>query len=369
MNQKLFINRDCIVKYFPYFLFCYHLVFSRFAFLFAQEIGGDSLNYWFEGKNLENLSWLELVHPGTIVINMLTFPLVKYLHLPFWSGFLLFSLVSFIGIYKLWKLIVTCTQHNKVAFAIGIMLMLLPNIHVWTSFIGKESILFVALIIMIEKIMAKNLKSLSFILAFSLIAIIRPHVAVILFVSLLIALFWKGDLTRKMKWYLLGISTLASIPLYFVLKKIARIKDNPWERILHIYDYHIRDMKATNSYVSLDEYYLPYKIFTFYYRPLPFEKTGLLYQIWSLENFILLLLSLITLLVVIKYRKIIKWNFFQIFAIFVLLLLSVMYVYAYANYGLIARTKIMAMPFLYIFILQIWIQLKANFHARTYFKM
>ena len=33
--------------------------------------------------------------------------------------------------------------------------------------------------------------------------------------------------------------------------------------------------------------------------------------------------------------------------------LGLMYVYAYANYGIIMRTRIMATPFLYMFILQV----------------
>lgn len=353
LNQNLDINRNFIVQYFPYFLFCYHLVFPVFAFLFVQEIGGDALNYWFVGKNLENASWLNYVIPGTNVINMITFPLVKYFHLPLWCGFLLFSLFSYIGFYKLWNLIVTFTQNSKIAFFIGIVLMLLPNLHLWTSFIGKESIIFVALMFIIEKIIKKKMRSSALISSFVFIALIRPHVTIVLFLAFLLAYFWKGDLSKKSKWLLLGVATIASIPLYFILKKIAKIKDNAWDRILHIYDYHIIALRKTNSYVPLDEYPLPYKLFTFYFRPLPFEKTGLLYQIWCVENIILLLITLGLLSFVVVNIKKLKWDFFFIFATFTIVLLGIMYVYAYANYGLIARTKIMAMPFFYILVVKI----------------
>lgn len=340
-------------KYFPYFLFVYHTLFAFIAWQVVLLESADANQYWFVGQDLSQKSWISFFQPGTDIIKILTFPLVKYLHLPFWSGFLIFTMVSYLGFYKLWQIILVLTRNHQSSFLVGVLLLLLPNLHLWTSFIGKESILFLALVFMAEKMLSQNFKSPTFLLSFLLIALIRPHVAVVLLGAFLIAFIWTGNLTRKNLIKFGLITTIGFTGLYWLIKKIAFVTTNPFERILHVYQYHIKGLKKTAAYVPLDDYSLPYKIFTFYFRPLPFEKTGWLYQIWSLENLILLLLSGSALYVVLKNLKKMKWEVSEIFTIFAILLLAIMYVFAYANYGLIARTKIMAMPFLYILLVKI----------------
>lgn len=238
----------------------------------------------------------------------------------------------------------------------GIFLLFLPNLHLWTSLIGKESLLFVALVIMAEQLFQKKIKSPILILSFLLVAVIRPHVATILFISFMMAYFWKGNLTWKNKIAFGGLSAVALAGLYLIVKKIAYISNNPWERLAHVYDYHIKVLKTTSAYVPLDEYSLPYKIFTFYFRPLPFEKEGILYLLQGTENMMVLGLTAYLFFVMITKFWSIKWDFYYIFTIFVVILMAIMYVYAYANFGLIARTKIMIMPFIYVFIVKILTQ-------------
>lgn len=357
-------------KYFPVFLFFYHLLFAYVAWEYVTKNNGDAFRYWFVGQDLSLQSWFSFFQPGTDLIKLITFPLVKYLQLPFWVGFVIFTMFSYLGFYKLWQIVVSLTTDHQTSFFAGVGLLLLPNLHLWTSFIGKESILFVPLVLMADKIRTQDFRSPTFALSFLLVALIRPHVGVVLLLAFLIAFIGKGNLTRKNLIKLSLITVIILAGLYWMIRKIAFIKTNPWERILHVYQYHIKGLKKTSAYVPLDEYCLPYKMFTFYFRPLPFEKTGWLYQVWSFENFVLLLLSLAVLYGVLTNLKKIKWDFSEIFTIFAVLLMGVMYVYAYANYGLIARTKIMAMPFIYIFTVKMLaqtstIQFKTNTQRET----
>ncbi len=94
------------MKIVPYLLFLYHLAFAFFAWQYVARNGGDAMNYWFVGKDLSGISWFDFLKPGTDIINFITFPLVKYLHLPFWSGFVIFSLIGFTGIliFRSWAL-------------------------------------------------------------------------------------------------------------------------------------------------------------------------------------------------------------------------------------------------------------------------
>lgn len=341
------------IKIFPVLLLCYHLLFAYVGWSFVVHGDGDAVRYWFVGQDLSQKTWISYFQPGTDMVKIVTFPLVKVFHLPFWAGFLLFNLISFVGFYRLWKIILSITAGHPVAFYLGVLLLLLPNLHLWTSLIGKESLLFVALVLMTEKLLEKKIASPLLIISFLLVALIRPHVATILLISIVVAYFWKGNLTRNNKIFFGAVSAVALAGLYPIVKKIAYIKGNPWERIAHVYDYHIKVLKTTPAYVPLDEYSLPAKIFTFYFRPLPFEKNGMLYFIQGTENLLVLALTLFLFYIMVVKFRLIKWDFYKVFTIFVVILLAVMYVYAYANFGLIARTKIMVMPFIYVFMVKI----------------
>lgn len=346
-----------VIKIFPCVLFLYHLSFAWFGWQYVLGNNGDALRYWFVGEDLEQVSWDHFLQPGTDVIKLLTFPFVKFLHLPFWTGFVLFSTLSYIGLYQLWLIIRKTAAGSRLLLLVGSVLLLLPNLHVWTGLIGKEAVLFVALTTIIKSVMNAKIKWLTLALSVLVIALIRPHVAFIIVLALVIALLWKGRLNGKQKGLVLLAMTTFFFSLYVLLRKIAYLGVAPGARLLHIYEYHIAGLKKTAAYVPLDQYPLPYKIFTFYFRPLPFEKAGWLYQIWSFENALLFILCFSCFYRVLRYCKRIHWRLFEIFALLGIVLLSLMYVYAYANYGLIARTKIMAMPFLYILLLRVGAQL------------
>ncbi len=342
-----------VTKYFPLFLFCYHLLFAYLAWHWVVTHHGDAQRYWFVAENVEHRSWVEFLQPGTDLIKWFTFPLVRYLHLPFFGGFIIFSSFSFIGFYKLWQVLKTAAAEDWRLQTLAMLLLLLPNLHLWTSFIGKEAILFVALVVLTQHLVSQNFRSISFVVAFLVLAIIRPHVAIVIFAAFIIALLWKGKRSPMQSGAVVLGSLLGFFGLYLLLKKVAMLPAHPIEKIIRLYNVHIQVLRNTQAYVPLDQYPLPYKIFTFYFRPLPFEKSGVWYWCWSLENAVLLSIVVVTVFLSIRSFKKVTFDFYAVFAVFVLLLFAVLYVYAYANYGLIARTKIMVMPFLYLLLLRI----------------
>jgi len=334
-----------VIKIFPYVLFFYHLIFAWFGWHYVLGNSGDALRYWFVGQDLSQISWVSFLQPGTDVIKLLTFPFVKFLHLPFWTGFVLFSTLSYIGLYQLWLIIRKTAAGSRLLLLVGSVLLLLPNLHVWTGLIGKEAVLFVALTTIIKSVVNAKIKWLTLALSVLVIALIRPHVAFIIVLALVIALLWKGRLNGKEKGLVLLAMTTVFFSLYVLLRKIAYLGVAPGARLLHIYEYHIAGLKKTAAYVPLDQYPLPYKIFTFYFRPLPFEREGWLYGIWSWENFFLLIVCSAGVFMFFRSVQKIHLGLFEIFALLSIVLLALMYVYAYANYGLIGRTNAISLYF------------------------
>ncbi len=333
-------------RYFPYLLFFYHLLFALPAWQLAENRPADSWHYWFLGRDLSDISFTRFLVPGTEAVNLLTFPLVRNLHLPFWVGFVLFSAVGGVGFIRLYRLLDRITAQNSKVKTLAFGLLLLPSLHLWTSMIGKEPLIFVALVYFTAAVYEGKFARPTLWLSWLAVAWIRPHVAAVLLAAVLLSLLWSARHHRQRLWLWAAIPAATAI-CYLLLKKVARLGNDPWARLQRYYEVHIRVLKQTRSYVPLDEYSLPSKMFTFYFRPLPFEKMGWVYHLWSFENALLLILSGVAVFMFFRHRR---WRPLQPFTVFAgafLFLFALMYVYGYANYGLIARTKVMAMPVWY----------------------
>ena len=341
------------MRFLKIILFIYHLAFSYLAYQYLLKNNGDALQYWFVGKDHSQISWLDFLKPGTDIIKLFTFPLVKYLHLPFWSGFLLFGLISYFGFYKLVKLLWKLSAENNWLKALSVVLLFLPNLHFWTGIPGKEPIIFLLMVVLTGMVFNKKIFSWKFLLTLFAIALIRPHVAAVILVAVGVPVLIQGSFTLKKKLIFLGILAVVGIIFTIILKKVMMGRYDLLYNIGRYYRGHIKQLKLTDAYVPLDEYSLPYKLFTFYFRPLPFEKSGLYYTVFSWENFVWLLFSIGGLYVVVKIFCKIRKELFFTFSILLVFFMGLMYVYAYANYGLIARTKIIVAPVLMIF--YVWI--------------
>ena len=338
-------------KYFPYFLMLYHLAFAFVGWQYIMHDHGDATRYWFEGQDLSGKSWLDFLQPGTDVIKIITFPLVKYLKLPFWAGFVIFSAWSVSGIYRLWKILLNLCGENKVLILLSALLLLLPNLHFWTSLIGKEAFLFVPVVLITDHMLKGKYSTFPMISSFVILAVVRPHTAFVFLAACILAVLWKGNISAKAKGILAVAALFGGIALYALLSQITNARQGLFNKIERLYAAHNLKLKATDAYVPLEEYSYPYKMFTFYYRPLPFEKKDFYYQIIGVEDLLFLLISAIAFYGFVRHFRHFKWNVFSVFAVLLLLLYGTMYVYAYANFGMIVRTRVLVMPVFFLLML------------------
>lgn len=343
-----------VFRLFPYFLLSYHLLFAYVAWQYVLENNGDATRYWFVGEDLDNRRWDEFLNPGTPFIKLLTFPLVKYLDMPFGSGFMLFSLIGFFGYLFLWRRMAQSNIFAGPWWVTGILIavLLLPNSHFWTSLIGKEPVFFVAAVLYFREQMEDRPRSVLLWASWVVLALIRPHVAFVFLLSDVLSRLVTGGLTLRAKAVLLSAFAVLSLVLIWLLTRLQDFTGG-FQRVLRKYEAHILHFRKTDAYVPLDEYPLPYKLFTFYFRPLPGEKAGLYYHIISIENTALLFLFLVLVYHIVRNFNILKKSRNFIFLLTVLLSFGLMYVYAYANYGILMRTRIMVFPALFLLIITV----------------
>lgn len=343
-----------LIKYFPYFLFLYHLVFAWWAYDYVNENNGDAVRYWLVGQNMESVYWSDFLRPGTDAVKLITYPLVKYLQLSPLLGCLFFSAISGYGFFRLGKLISKAEQTSSLLLIAAALLLLLPNAHFWTSLIGKEALLFLPMVLIAEMIYKGKYCSVVSFISFFVMAWIRPHLAFVVLVAFMAALIAKGEISRKIKMGLIIAGTISIAGLYYLLEKITNAKDGLLPKIQRLYEAHNLKLKETSAYVPLEDYVYPYKLFTFYFRPLPLERNGMHYQILGIENLLFLVLFLGMIYLLIRHFKNLNWTVFPIFSILFLILYGTMLAYGYANFGMIVRAKALVLPivfFLMVFIL------------------
>lgn len=356
MIEKIFqlkkTNIFCIL------LFVYHLIFTFFSYNYSIESGRtDSILYWFLSKHTVDKSWLSFLNYGTDFLLFINYPLVKF-GMPFWGGFLFYSCIGFLGIIQ-W---IRFTRHvfndaftsNYIYILFGIFL--LPNLHYWTSNLGKEALVFWGISSVFYALVSSEYKSFSFIVSSLLILIIRPHIALMLLTAIAIIILLKSNYSLITKLKIFAItSTIVSLSIYMILQ-ISKINYWNWERIKYFNEYSILSFKNSGSYVSMLDYNYLYRWFSFHFRPLFYDTHNLYMILASIENLILLILFLfVSVFILLFYKKIIFYDWMKIIFLFNILG-TVLYIERYANLGIFMRTKVMFEPFLLISFLSIIFQ-------------
>lgn len=347
--------------YFPYFLVFYHLCFAIIGWQYIGKYHGDSEAYWFVDQSVSGLSWFDFFQPGTDLVQLITFPMVKYFHLPIWFGCLLFSSISSVAFVWLWQILKKCCDNQPYLLYLSMLLLLLPNLHFWTALIGKEALLIVLVVYLLRLFSQCQFFSWKVFAVILIVGLIRPHVAIIIVAAYVLAIFWKGKLTQRQKIMVAIVGVALFLISGIIFNEITPYRyPNIFEKIAGIYKTHIKVLKTSASYVPMEEYHFPYKLFTFYFRPFFWEKNGWKYLVSGIENLIILLTLLFAIFSYFKKKPIIKFQFTPLFCVILLLIYGTVFSYAYANFGLILRTKVLVMPAFYLLIIFLFTKNKAE---------
>ncbi len=291
-NNNSFSRREV---QFLQWLYLYHMVVSIFFSYYILNNGGDALAYWFIADRFSLLAtWASYFRTGTGFILFLTYPLVKYLHLSFYTGGLLFALIGFKGFIYLYSIIRKFTRKPVYLYGIPVFpyLLFLPNLHFWSSGIGKDALSFFAILLFYYALFDLRKQWIWLLFALFLSYYIRPHMALFLMVSSFMAIVIDGKMKAGVKISLGVVMLVAGILLFNSVVAFMRLDEVSTESIREFSETKATNLsKGSGSSVAIAGYSFPLKIFTFLYRPLFFDINNALAVISSLENLVLLYLT------------------------------------------------------------------------------
>ena len=174
------------------------------------------------------------------------------------------------------------------------LLLFLPNMHFWTASLGKGSLIFMGLMMFAFAIKRPRQRIVALLIGGFFVYMIRPPVMLFILSGVMV-----GLLTGREK---LSIGTriilvLASIAFLYsassTILGVVKIDENSESVVEDFQEYANAQsdrLETSNSGVGMQDYILPYKLFTLWFRPLFFDSPGLLGIISSAENLIYLLL-------------------------------------------------------------------------------
>jgi hypothetical protein len=298
--NAIFLNK--ITAYYPILsrrllsnLFYYHLIF--FGIYYATTIfsRSDSIMYYIKASEIG--SYFDIFsETGTSFIDNFTAIFVQF-GLSYESLMLLFSYFGYIGFVFAYLFFRENIPINVTVFKkydLLQLLLFLPNMHFWTASLGKGSLIFMGLMIFAFSIKKPGQRILFLIVGAFFVYMIRPPVMIFVLAGFVIGLLTGREKLSVPFRITLVIASL--LFLFYTQESIFAVLglDSGSDSILNDFtDYANTQsdrLETSNSGVAMQSYSLPFKLFTFWFRPLFVDSPSILGLFSSAENLIYLLL-------------------------------------------------------------------------------
>lgn len=327
-------------------LFVIHLTLFTVYIFYAYSNSSDSFTYY-EVAITAN-SWSELWGTQTYFMNFITWPFANFLGLSYNSVMLIFSYIGFQGIvlcYLVAKENIPRLRPISGSYSILEYLFLLPNLHFWSSSIGKGGAMLFAVGLLLFGLSRFNSRKFYILIGAVIIFLVRPHILYAFLAGIVVAIFFSSkDLKTSVK---IGFLFLAILLLFFISDNVTELTGGSGFDVFNsnMLAHRNAELSKSTSGVSTGGNQFV-KLFTFWFRPLFVDAPGAMGLIVSFENALMLYFFIQMLR---NSKK--KWkllNTYYRILIFSFLFASIALAQVGGNLGIIMRQKSQIMPLFFI---------------------
>jgi len=345
-------------RFFDY-LFFIHLLFFIVYLAYSFSNRSDSGMYYVRAK--VGNDWFGLFQSGTIFIDFLTYPFVKFFYLSYESVMLLFSFFGFEGFLLLY--LAANENISKLpikfgGFTVLELLFLLPNSHFWSASIGKGCVMLMGIGLFFYGLSRFNSRFVHLFLGAAIIYMVRMHILIGILIGVGFGMiFGKVKINVLFKIF---ISIVCILAFYFIYKDVVietgmefSIGGDNNESASHL----ATELGKSNSGVDIENYNQFLKLFTFLFRPLFFDAPNIIGIFTSIEDVVYLILFTNFLFNGIFKLRNLNGYFIICFISFLIVSLSLAQISG--NLGIAVRQKAQIMP-LFFLVYSKFISLKCN---------
>jgi hypothetical protein len=319
-------------------------------------------NRYFNSDNLD----ITTFSLGTNAIELFTSFLKWGLDLSFLGCFLIFNIVGVIGLLAIAGALKKVTSRSTpyIKWFVDIILFL-PSISFWSSAIGKDAFSFLATGLALWASLDINKRKSILIFAIAVMLLVRPHMAGILVIAISVAILFdkRTNIQIKSALTVIFIPTLI-ILIPFALNYAGVGSDISADKMGDYLAKKQNHNMGGGSSIDIASLSLPMKMFTYIFRPLPYEAHNVTALLASVDNILLLGLVIFS----IKYirHKNLKYDptnrlFLWFYTVGSLLILSL----TTANLGIAMRQKWMFLPMLIYLCISAYVY-AVSYHPRQF---
>lgn len=277
-------------------LVLFHFLMGLAYFFITNNGGGDAWGYWMAGKNMNNAQFIQglTAGEGTEFMRAFNYIPAHVLGMSFLSNTMFYSMFGSFGITFFFLIAARTIPYNSVfkGYALFPLIFFLPNLHFWSSGVGKDTTLFLCIAMFCYGLMKPMQRIPLIVIAGLLSMAIRPHITLFLMVGFGLAYVFGGKVSGFQRFafsvVLIGIG-LAILPSVMEFAKIEDASAESFDKFA-TGKAAVLSRGTTGSAIDISSYPFPLKVLTFWFRPFFFDARNINGLIASLENLILVIL-------------------------------------------------------------------------------
>ncbi len=285
-QQHPSLNKRFVVS-----LFFYHTLLAVAYYLYAASNPSDSVGYFGRAYNQylgdELFTYFGI---STKFIEFISYFLIHYLGFTYESSMMLFSWFGYLGFlffYIFFKERIVSSPRLLGFDAID-MLFLLPNLHFWSSSLGKGSLIFLGFGLFFFALKRTGPRLWALLLGGWIIFQIRPHIFYVVLIGA--ALGYTFSTRGVVIGYRILILFAAVFLLYYIYEDIILLTGLQEDSLMDpLISHRASELSKATSGIDITNYNVFEKLFAFWFRPLFLDAPGILGYIVSFENLFYLL--------------------------------------------------------------------------------
>ena len=323
-------------------LYIWHTVFALAYILFTLNNLADSVLFYANSK-----AYSEGFNVGTKFVLLFTSYFSGPLDFSYLGVTLVYNFIGFVGLAAFCGAVQEAIKYQSSSVRrIGLLLIFLPSVSFWTSGITKDAIAFMAVGLALWAALDLERRRLSIVFAICAMLAVRPHISVVMLFSYTLAVIYSSSLPLAKRAFMSVVALVAAAVLIpFALEYSGLGVPSSTDDVTE----YVNGMQEGNltggGAVDISSMSPPMQLFTYMFRPLPFEVKSIPQFGAALDNVVLLALLLKVCFRIFR-QKIPRVDgnivFLWTYTIFAWVVLAV----NTSNLGISVRQKWMIAPFL-----------------------
>ncbi|ROI12945.1 hypothetical protein [Epilithonimonas hominis] len=292
-----FLLEDKEYAYLPILnkLALFHFLLGIAYFFTTNNGGGDAWGHWRVAKLMSYDQFVLGLSAGEGTEFMRSFNYIpaNLLGMSFLSNTMFYSMLGSFGITYFFLIAARSVPYNVIikGYVLFPLIFFLPNLHFWSSGVGKDTVLFLCIGMFVYALMDPFKRIPLIVIAVLLSMAIRPHITLFLMVGFGLAYVFGGKVSPAQRFIFSAAMIAVGLAILPSVMEFAKIEEASAEGFdkFATGKAAVLSRSSAGSAIDISSYPFPLKVLTFWFRPALFDVKNINGLIAALENLLLLI--------------------------------------------------------------------------------